>query len=120
MEKMNIISIQLMIPTRVLKPKLGFYVLCLILLSVSSESYFVKKRSEKFFRASEYLQSSLQLVWDSSTYDYFCIKAVIQIANDSTQLKLVKAGIHWKVTWVELKEDPQKPEQLSELDYGLK
>ena len=84
MEKMNIISIQLMIPTRVLKPKLGFYVLCLILLSVSSESYFVKKRSEKFFRASEYLQSSLQLVWDSSTYDYFCIKAVIQIANDST------------------------------------
>ena len=42
-EKINIISIQLMIPTRVLKPKLGFYVLCLILLSVSSESYFAKK-----------------------------------------------------------------------------
>ena len=78
-----------------------------------------KKRSEKFFRASEYLQSSLQLVWDSSTY-YFCIKTLIQIANESTQLKLVKTGIHWKCTWVELKKDLQKPEQLSELDSGLK
>lgn len=109
-----------MIPTRVLKPKLQFHVLYLILLSVRSESYFTKKRSEKFFKASEYLQSSLQLVWDSSTYDYFCIKTLIQIANESTQLKLVKTVIHWKGTWVELKKDLQKPEQLSELDYGLK
>ena len=42
-EKINIISIQLMIPTRVLKLKLWFYVLCLILLSVISEIYFAKK-----------------------------------------------------------------------------
>ena len=117
-EKINIISIQLMIPTRVLKPKLGFYVLWFFCLSAPRVT--LQKKIWKI----------LQSIWIFSvlfaiSLGFFNIWLFLYQDSDTdykwlnpTEASKNRASLEG--TWVELKKDLQRPEQLSELDYGLK
>lgn len=115
-EKVNISSIQPIIPMRVTWVR----VLCSLIFFLLIQRVTLQKRSEE---SSEHLNIysplSNWLVWDSLIYGYFYIRT-LWVAIDQTQVKLVKTGIHWKDTWVELKKELQKPRLLSEINYGLK
>lgn len=72
---------------------------------VNAESYFAQKDLKNYSgHLSIYSPVCSWLVWDSLTYGYFCIRTH-WVANERTQLKLVKTGILWKGPRVELKEE---------------